>query len=101
MNRATLCAGTACVGAAGMYLLDPRLGRRRRHELRDRSLGMLRRSWRRSLRTERTVAMHAHGRLLGMLHRHEPPRSYDDVTLAHKVESVIYRDRQVPKGRLN
>jgi hypothetical protein len=41
------------------------------------------------------------GRLMAVVHRHEPLKDYDDVTLAHKVESLLYRDPSVPKGRLN
>lgn len=37
-----------------------------------------------------------------MLHRHESPKPQpDDATLAHKVESIIFRDADVPKGQIN
>lgn len=42
-----------------------------------------------------------YGRVMAIVHRHEPLKDYDDVTLAHKVESLLYRDPSVPKGRLN
>ena len=39
----------------------------------------------------------------GRVHRLRPPAKElpDDVTLAHKVESVVFRDRKFPKGRVN
>jgi osmotically-inducible protein OsmY len=29
------------------------------------------------------------------------PKEYDDVTLAHKVETELFRDADVPKGQIN
>jgi osmotically-inducible protein OsmY len=31
---------------------------------------------------------------------HEEP-DLDDATLAHKVETILFRDREVPKGQIN
>ena len=31
----------------------------------------------------------------------QPPPELDDATLAHKVESILFRDSSVPKGRIN
>jgi len=50
---------------------------------------------------ERRAQSRLYGRLMAAAHRHERPKAYDDVTLAHKVETVLFRDAQVPKGRLN
>jgi len=33
-------------------------------------------------------------------HRRETPRTLDDVTLARKVESELFRDPSVPKGQI-
>lgn len=93
--------GWAAGGAAATFLFDPQLGRRRRRLLRDRALGASRRGARRALRLERHVQSTASGHLTAALHRRRRPRDYDDVTLAHKVESLLYRDPLVPKGRLN
>ena len=43
------------------------------------------------------------GRIKGLLARAEegPRRQPDDVTLAHMVESELFRDEQVPKGQIN
>lgn len=91
----------AAAGAAGMYLLDPRLGRRRRRLLRDRLRGLKRCTTRAGLRLERRAQSSLYGRLMAATHRHERAKVYDDVTLAHKVETLLFRDPQVPKGRIN
>jgi osmotically-inducible protein OsmY len=43
------------------------------------------------------------GRVRALLARAEegPKRQPDDVTLAHMVESELFRDEQVPKGQIN
>ena len=88
-------------GAGAMYALDPRLGRRRRRMVRDRAGALARRGWRGGFRLERRMQSRLFGRMAAVRHRHELPKTYDDVTLAHKVESQLYRDGAVPKGRLN
>jgi osmotically-inducible protein OsmY len=34
-------------------------------------------------------------------HSEAGPKEYDDATLAHKVETELFRDRNVPKGQIN
>lgn len=36
-----------------------------------------------------------------LTHLHEQPKEFDDVTLARKVETEIFRDAEVPKGQIN
>jgi hypothetical protein len=96
----TLAAGVA--GAALAYFLDPAQGRRRRHVLRDRTLAIGRRSARRAARRRHYAASLARGKLQrteAALRngRHE----YDDVTLAHKVETEIFRPADAPKGSVS
>ena len=71
------------LGAALRYFLDRSSGATRRAQARNRVLGFLR---------ER-----------GMLGQSAPGRStdLDDTTLAHKVETEIFRDADVPKGQIN
>jgi hypothetical protein len=99
MRREALLHGVvgAAVGAAAAHLFDPRVGRRRRRMLSERGRALVRRS----RRAERRMRSTLYGRLMAIVHRHEPLKDYDDVTLAHKVESLLYRDPRVPKGRLN
>jgi BON domain len=103
--RATLIPVAACALAAGAlleYFLDPRSGRRRRHTARDRALSRLRRSERRALVRARRAESHAVGvarRTFNARRRAEEP--LDDVTLAQKVESELFRRARVPKGQIS
>ena len=92
----------AAAGAAFAYFLDPSSGRRRRHETRDRGAKLARRGAHRS----RRLAHHASAEAVGRTRRAAHALSshdveLDDVTLAHKVESILFRDRDVPKGQIN
>ena len=97
--RRWLLVGLACGGGLS-YLLDPARGRQRR----ERVAGALRHTRRRVRRSLRAVTLQNVGRARGALHRLSwapPPEPLDDAGLAHKVESVLFRDPHVPKGRLN
>jgi hypothetical protein len=96
-------AGGIALGALLQYFLDRTAGRRRRHTARDRAMSRMRRGERRAaLRARR-----AESRALGIARRtvnaarrgqREP---LDEVTLAHKVESELYRRARVPKGQIS
>ena len=100
-----LAAAAACglaVGALAEYFLDPRSGRRRRHTSRDRTLSRLRRGERRAMRSARRAESHAVGvarRTVNAHRRGEEP--VDDLTLAQKVESQVFRRAGVPKGEVS
>ena len=89
-------------GVAATYFLDPDEGKRRRHVARDRFLAFFRRGGRkaaqRATRAGAATSGLAH-RAAHSVRREEPPT--DEVTLARKVESVIFRDEDVPKGKIN
>src|SRR5919199_1256804 len=92
----------AAVGAALMFFFDPQQGNRRRKMARDRVLAFFRRTGRRAARTGGGVAAQAQGAVHKVQHRQEEPKPEpDDVTLARKVETEIFRDREVPKGQIN
>jgi hypothetical protein len=93
----------ALAGALAAYFLDPDRGRARRHGTRDRATGMVRHGARRTARAFRNAATLAAGRGRGLVHRLRPPapQALDDAELAHKVESILFRDPAVPKGQLN
>jgi hypothetical protein len=95
-------AGGVALGVLLAYFLDPTAGRRRRHGARDRTLSRMRRGERRAFRRARRAESHAVGiarRALNARHRRREP--VDDITLAHKVESELFRRTGVPKGRIS
>lgn len=96
-----LLALAALIGAALAYLFDPQSGRRRRATLRDRSAALLRRGTRQAAHAGRGVAAEAYGVSQKVRHLREEPKEYDDVTLAQKVQSEIFRDPAIPKGQIN
>jgi osmotically-inducible protein OsmY len=89
----------AAVGAAAAYFLDPQGGARRRNETRERAL---------STAKSRAgdvagTAKQAAGKARGAVHTATPSmpgrgEPADDVTLAHKVETEIFRPADAPKG---
>jgi osmotically-inducible protein OsmY len=89
-------------GAALAYFLDPDRGRRRRAMARDRALSLARRGGRRAEKTARYLRGVGQG--LAWRVRHPTPdiqKVPNDETLTRKVESVIFRDPDVPKGQIN
>jgi osmotically-inducible protein OsmY len=87
------------LGALIAYFFDPDNGRRRRVLARDRIPALLRRS---SERAGRAVKSEVKATTKKMAHRTEAEKPQpDDATLAHKVETEIFRDADVPKGQIN
>ena len=91
----------AGIGAGLMYFFDPREGRRRRAMTKDRTAGLLRGVWRRFERTGRAVAAETYGVTQKVKHLREEEKDLDDVTLARKVETEIFRDAEAPKGQVD
>ena len=92
----------AAVGALLEYFLDPKAGRRRHHVARDRARSRLRRGERRAIVRARRAESHAVGvarRTVNARRRAEEPP--DDLTLAQKVESQLFRRAGVPKGQVS
>ena len=99
MKKFALAGG---LGALLAYFLDPTSGARRRNMARDRALAFFRRIGRRSAGMGRGVAAEAYGVSQKVTHLKEEPKPQpDDVTLARKVETEIFRDADVPKGQIN
>ena len=88
----------AAIGALVAYLFDPENGKRRRNVTRDRVLATTRRS---ASGATRAVGAQASGLKQKATHLREEPKEFDDVTLAHKVETEIFRPEYVPKGTIN
>jgi osmotically-inducible protein OsmY len=100
MAKSTL--GGLATGIGLAYFLDPQSGRRRRHKLRDRTLGTLRRGFRRTARAGRGTVIGAEALAQKAAHiREEPKPDMTDETLAAKIMSEVFRDPELPKGDVN
>lgn len=100
---ATLMAAiTAGAGALAAFLLDPARGRTRRARLIDQGAAMIRRTGRQSARVMRSARATASGGLAAAKHSGARGEEFpDDITLASKVETTLFRDPSVPKGSIN
>jgi hypothetical protein len=106
VNPLAMVAATSfgmALGALLGYFLDRKAGRRRRHTARDRAVSRLRRGERRAAVRARRAASHALGIVRRTVSAARPGERepLDDVTLARKVESELYRRASVPKGRIS
>jgi len=91
----------AAIGAALAYFFDPQNGRRRRNMTRDRLLAFFRQGARKTERAGRAVAAEAEGLKQKATHLREEEKDFDDVTLARKVETELFRPADAPKGSVN
>ena len=94
------------VGAAAMYVLDPDRGKRRRNMARDRLMAMAHDVQRETEQRARYAASTAEGVAQKVQHDLSTASSdalvvLDDYTLAQKVESELFRDPNIDKGRIN
>jgi osmotically-inducible protein OsmY len=93
-----LFALAGAIGAALAYFFDPDNGRRRRKVAVDRAGKLFRQAGRQA----QGAAAQAEGLKQKATHLKEQEKPQpDDVTLARKVESEIFRDADVPKGKIN
>jgi osmotically-inducible protein OsmY len=88
-------------GAALAYFMDPQNGRRRRHVARDRALSLAKHGSRRGRKLVHHVSSDARGYVERIRHSGDSREELDDATLVDKVESIVFRDRDVPKGQIN
>ena len=96
MGKSLSFLAGAAVGAAAVFFLDPQAGARRRSVTRDKALS-----------TAKSTADQAAGRAKHAAHQAQGaaasakpsgPTTFDDVTLARKVEAEIFRSADAPKG---
>src|SRR3954468_17922953 len=86
------------IGAALAYFFDPDNGRRRRKETVKRAA----KKFRQAGQQAQGVGAQASGLKEKATHLKEQEKPQpDDVTLARKVESEIFRDADIPKGKIN
>ncbi len=101
-RTAATALGGSGIGLLVMFFFDPQSGKRRRHLVRDRTLAFFRRIARSTARFGRRQRSYAYGLSRRALHvREQEKPGIDEVTLARKVETVIFRDADVPKGQIN
>jgi BON domain len=92
----------ALFGGALVYFLDPDKGARRRNVARDRVLATLRRTGTRAERAGRKVGADVYGWRQKATHAFDQAEiPANDETLARKVETELFRDPAIPKGKLN
>jgi osmotically-inducible protein OsmY len=92
----------AGLGAGLVYFFDPQQGRRRRAMARDRIAAFFRRQLRQGGQLAGSATSQATALKQKATHLQEEPKPPpDDVTLARKVETEIFRDAEVPKGQIN
>jgi len=93
-----LFALAGAIGAALAYFFDPDNGRRRRKQLFQRTGKAARQAGKRA----GDAAAKAEGVKQKATHRKEREKPQpDDATPARKVESEIFRDADIPKGKIN
>ena len=90
-------------GAALAYFLDPQSGRRRRHQTRDRLLSVARHGTKRGRKLVHHAGSDAAGTARRAAHALRRPAAVelDDATLVDKVESIVFRKHDLPKGQIN
>jgi len=92
----------AAMGAALAYFFDPETGNRRRSMTRDRVLAFFRRTGHQAGRAGQAAKSQAYGVTQKAVHLKDHTKEEpDDATLAHKVETELFRDADVPKGDIN
>jgi osmotically-inducible protein OsmY len=102
IGGALLAIGGAAAGAVLAMLMDPDRGRSRRARLADQAAATVRRGVRGVERTARRLQSDVTGRVTAMQHASDEGDPFpDDVTLASKVQTELFRDPAVPKGSIN
>jgi hypothetical protein len=88
-------------GAVVAFFFDPTNGRTRRAQLGQRIPAFFRHRVRGLTRAGRRVSSTAYGVGQKATHLREEPKDFNDPALASKVETVLFRDADVPKGQIN
>ena len=101
MNSVFTFAFGAAAGAAAAHFLDPDSGRKRRNQMRDQAQSTATSA----AAAVQTQAQQAAGAVKGAAHSVTPSdtrlEDADDVTLARKVETEIFRPHDAPKGTVS
>jgi osmotically-inducible protein OsmY len=86
------------IGAAAAHFLDPQSGRKRRNEMRDQAASKMHAGVDHATSTASHAAEKAKGAVSSATPSPTRVENADDVTLARKVETEIFRAADAPKG---
>ena len=101
-SRILFAIAAALAGAGLAMLLDPARGRARRARLADQAAATVRRGVRGAERLGRRVQSDVGGKMAALQQGYGEGEPFpDDVTLADRVQSELFRDPSVPKGQIN
>jgi hypothetical protein len=89
------------IGGLLAFFLDPQRGATRRRQLADRANSTLRSGNRELNRLSRKVGAGTYRFSQKLTHPRPANEIVDDITLKDRVESLLYRDPEIPKGRFN
>ena len=103
MSRAVTFLAGAVTGAAAAYFLDPQGGARRRAETRDKTVSSVKTNVSSAATQATAKATAVAGKAQSAARSHMPGTDgdIDDVTLARKVETEIFRAADAPKGQVD
>jgi osmotically-inducible protein OsmY len=101
IRTAGLTTLAGATGAAASYLFDPQLGRTRRAKAKDMLLARARKTGRNIDSSARYAAGSAAGAAKQAAGAGSGNADLDNTALARKVESVIFRAEDAPKGRVS
>jgi osmotically-inducible protein OsmY len=102
MSRTLAFVAGAAAGAAATYFLDPQGGARRRREMSDKTLSSVKSNVSTAASQATTQASKVAGKAQSAARSAVPGHAdLDDVTLARKVETEIFRAADAPKGQVS
>ena len=103
MSRAVTFLAGAVTGAAAAYFLDPQGGARRRAETRDKTVSSVKTNVSSAATQATAKATAVAGKAQSAARSHMPGADgdYDDVTLARKVETELFRPADIPNGAIS
>jgi osmotically-inducible protein OsmY len=101
MNKRFSFLAGAAVGAAATFFLDPQGGTRRRSQTRDKAVSKLHSTASGATATTTHAVNKARGAVAAAAPKLGKDEAPDDVTLARKVESEIFRSAEAPKGNVS
>jgi osmotically-inducible protein OsmY len=101
MSKTVSFLAGAAVGAAAAYFLDPQGGAARRNQTRDKALASVKSTASEAGSATKHAAQAAKGKVAEKAPSVGKSEPANDVTLARRVETEIFRDADAPKGQVS